>query len=715
MIGSSENRISYNGNGIATEFAYTFKILEKSDIKVLHVAIDGTEELLTTDYYVDMEKSVVLYPGYAPGAEIPEQNRPPILPVGERLVIYREVPITQKSALDKHWPFNVIEDGLDKLTIICQQIWDRLQRSFYVSESTSTNFDTKVPVEAGKTFRVKDDGTGFEVTEDPGKVIDGAKALLKQTTEQAEFANEQAVNAQNAANEVKEIYNNGNLTPISDLLGGLGTKLKRWGSIFANKVFASDLPIVYNSVVEMKADTMLWEGMNTKTLGYYAPNDGGGANYLIRTKAESDVDDGGSLHELQNGLVAELLIDNGIVNVKQFGAKGDNTTDDSNAIKTCIEYARDNGLNVVVLAGTYLIANSIRVDNYFNFPNIIGCNRAIFHVIADVGLTIVQGSGTELFTKMSNIRFSGTGNNIGLQLESCCGYVVEGCFFNDFSVCIKFYNNSNGFTESNIIRNCNLRNYTKAGFEFFRDGTENSFHGNRIELCTMSTDTANAYHVYIGGNCFIYNVYFEINCWNNNTIFYRDSTPGETATTRFIGEIHLKIEGTPSYILYSETYYFFLHSGNIQGISFSYLKWHNVALMKSDSACVRPDSSYSVGDIKTRFVICEAQNGKVLFNFDIYPMDLYRVYVCINECGKKEYTKIIEAIYSRHRTNNIDFGLTNKQILANYFGGNHSTDIEINDKNLVFTCASSDTAKFDVCVYVEGLAGLDYPIVNYID
>ena len=68
MIGSSENRISYNGNGIATEFAYTFKILEKSDIKVLHVAIDGTEELLTKDSYVDMEKSVVLYPGYAPGA-----------------------------------------------------------------------------------------------------------------------------------------------------------------------------------------------------------------------------------------------------------------------------------------------------------------------------------------------------------------------------------------------------------------------------------------------------------------------------------------------------------------------------------------------------------------------------------------------------------------------------------------------------------------------
>ena len=195
MIGSSENRISYNGNGIATEFAYTFKILEKSDMKVLHVAADGTETLLVSDYYVDMDKSVVLYPGYAPGAEIPEQNRPPILPKGERLVLYREVPITQESALDKHWPFNVIENGLDKLTIICQQIWDRLQRSFYVSESTSTNFDPKVPIEAGKTFRVKDDGTGFEVTEDPAVIYTLCVAQQEEATRQAVIATERAAAA----------------------------------------------------------------------------------------------------------------------------------------------------------------------------------------------------------------------------------------------------------------------------------------------------------------------------------------------------------------------------------------------------------------------------------------------------------------------------------------------------------------------------------------
>ena len=165
-----------------------------------------------------MDKSVVLYPGYAPGAEIPEQNRPPILPVGERLVLYREVPITQESALDKHWPFNVIENGLDKLTIICQQIWDRLQRSFYVSESTSTNFDPKVPIEAGKTFRVKDDGTGFEVTEDPAKVLPLAQGVYAQVQAQAQSA------AASAAAAAKS--ENGAAASVMDKKSGLNSNFK---------------------------------------------------------------------------------------------------------------------------------------------------------------------------------------------------------------------------------------------------------------------------------------------------------------------------------------------------------------------------------------------------------------------------------------------------------------------------------------------------------
>lgn len=145
MIGSSENRITYNGNGVATEFGYSFKISEKTDINVVLVGPDLKETVLTKDYFVDMEKSVVFYPGYSPGAEPPEAERPPILPEGWQLVLYRKVPITQESQLDTHWPFNVIEAALDKLTIICQQLWDGITRAIRLSDSAPKDISTVLP------------------------------------------------------------------------------------------------------------------------------------------------------------------------------------------------------------------------------------------------------------------------------------------------------------------------------------------------------------------------------------------------------------------------------------------------------------------------------------------------------------------------------------------------------------------------------------------
>ena len=429
MIGSSENRISYNGNGIATEFAYTFKILEKSNLKVLHVAADGTEELLTTDYYVDMEKSVVLYPGYAPGAEIPEQNRPPILPKGERLVLYREVPITQESALDKHWPFNVIENGLDKLTIICQQIWDRLQRSFYVSESTSTNFDPKVPIEAGKTFRVKDDGTGFEVTEDPGKVIDGATALLKQTTEQAEFANEAATNAQNAAN-LAEVQAN---------------SVKKYKALW------------FDSVAAMRAESSLTTGAYVNTAGYYEPNDGGGASYLIREKQETDAADGGSLHELINGLVAEMIIENGTVCPEQFGAKGDGISDDTKPFETlealgnvCLTLNNTYKVNNITLKNKKIIFRNVSFSNTVHFDNCIilgGSVNGIRQISLLNNNTIVGPSFEFDIDDLANW---------GIEVKGNDNYIGNCRFGDNYYQCIRIAGNNNKVENCCFLGNTNL-------------------------------------------------------------------------------------------------------------------------------------------------------------------------------------------------------------------------------------------------------------------
>ena len=188
MIAHVDNRITYNGNGNATEFAYQFKILDRTDIKVLLTDADGKEKLLTKDYYVDVEKNVVRYPGYAVGAEVPESERPAVLPTGWKLTIYREVPVTQETDLPDQYPFNQVEDIGDKLTMIAQQLTDTTGRSLKIGVSKSTDIDTVIPWENGKSFRISDDGKTLELSEDPAKVLPLAQGVYAQTQAQAQSA-----------------------------------------------------------------------------------------------------------------------------------------------------------------------------------------------------------------------------------------------------------------------------------------------------------------------------------------------------------------------------------------------------------------------------------------------------------------------------------------------------------------------------------------------
>lgn len=203
MIGSSENSVSYNGNGVSTEFPFQFVILQKSDLKLLLVDDKG-EKLLTSDYFVDLDKNVVHYPGYSPGAEPPIDEQPPKLQEGQRLVIYRDVPITQETALDEHWPFNVIEGMADKLTIIAQQIATANQRTFQLSIALSNveDVNTILPYAPGKAFAWNKEGTALELTENPGVVIE---IVEKEAEELREYILEKEKEIQVIVDSLKSI------------------------------------------------------------------------------------------------------------------------------------------------------------------------------------------------------------------------------------------------------------------------------------------------------------------------------------------------------------------------------------------------------------------------------------------------------------------------------------------------------------------------------
>lgn len=133
MIGAEVNRIVYKGDGITTSFPYTFTVLEKADIVVTLVDKESKKKTLTSDYFIDMDKKEIIYPGYAPGEEPAEAERPPVLPEGWYLVIQRKTKIDQQTSLGDKWPFDVTEDALDKITRILQDLDTDSKRHLEVS------------------------------------------------------------------------------------------------------------------------------------------------------------------------------------------------------------------------------------------------------------------------------------------------------------------------------------------------------------------------------------------------------------------------------------------------------------------------------------------------------------------------------------------------------------------------------------------------------
>lgn len=129
-------------------------------------------------------------------------------------------------------------------------------------------------------------------------------------------------------------------------------------------VVFTDLPnysrIPFNTVQDAKSGVLnngdsinLQIGDFVVTNGYNSVNDGGGANYVVVANG-TGTDDGGSYHDMANGSQLKLII-NSLVNVKQFGAIGDGTTDDLVAFTNAGSIA--DSVEVEVSSGNYLLSS----------------------------------------------------------------------------------------------------------------------------------------------------------------------------------------------------------------------------------------------------------------------------------------------------------------------------------------------------------------------
>lgn len=100
----------------------------------------------------------------------------------------------------------------------------------------------------------------------------------------------------------------------------------------------SNVAWVFDTVADMKQATNLTADSYAQTLGFYAVGDGGGAIYKVTNTGTANEMDIIAIGDLRAVLVPTEA------NPLQFGAYGDGTHDDTDALQTCADYARTHGL-----------------------------------------------------------------------------------------------------------------------------------------------------------------------------------------------------------------------------------------------------------------------------------------------------------------------------------------------------------------------------------
>lgn len=120
--------------------------------------------------------------------------------------------------------------------------------------------------------------------------------------------------------------------------------------------------IVVDNVASLKALTVsgITDGQLYITRGYYSDNDGGQGAYIYDS-ASAASDNGGTVIAPTSGSGRFLLQYSGELNVKQFGAKGDGSTDDTSKIQSAVDAAYSSGAVVTIpkSSGEYIFTEIV--------------------------------------------------------------------------------------------------------------------------------------------------------------------------------------------------------------------------------------------------------------------------------------------------------------------------------------------------------------------
>lgn len=185
VIANTNTKSVFNANGVTREWPIDFVINQDvSKINILLEDASGEQTEVTTGY--SLENNVVTYPtlesGLAPVAE------------GNKVIIFRTTPLTQEKDLAD----NIVESGLDKLTLQVQEISEQVGRAI------------KAPISEDGLSQYKNPIT--EIREETKKSLDEIQAATEVVSS---YTTESATNAATSKEEADRAVEASNISEMA--------------------------------------------------------------------------------------------------------------------------------------------------------------------------------------------------------------------------------------------------------------------------------------------------------------------------------------------------------------------------------------------------------------------------------------------------------------------------------------------------------------------
>lgn len=262
---------------------------------------------------------------------------------------------------------------------------------------------------------------------------------------------------------------------------------RKKGNLYYQKTIDPNTLLKINTVQNLRNQNGYYEGQEISLLGYYKSGDKPPLTYKFTVEGYNEyVDDGASIIKTTKGSwIAQF---NNKVNLRDFGAKGDDIQDDTLYIQKCFDYADKNGLTAIIDVGVFKHTSDLNVGggmsidgfgqhstlrpNSCNGLNILASNGILPREIKNFW---IYGNGAEEFVGIissitagrataidfNSVGFAFIGKMFDLQsvwhssITNCYGYQLYNGGITLRGGCVKFDVYKNTMIRSTIAVNPN--------------------------------------------------------------------------------------------------------------------------------------------------------------------------------------------------------------------------------------------------------------------